>query len=223
MIAVLLKRSKNNIKKVKLRFRKHVKGFTPGLDGTQAYLRLLKLQKEQRKQKGLQKRLYSRYVKNHPYKPTSQTIKWSRHQFIDVEDMKQNIVANHNNQKERYWFDIQFGNILRNVETCEHVQFYPSGNTSFFNVGEHPLVNDSIHAILEQIEGDNIVDKLKRPNSKWTIERICEYVILTTPLQGMPIGSAIKLPDYIMNSKSIISFDGVGNNLCFWYCLAHHK
>ena len=32
----------------------------------------------------------------------------------------------------------------------------------------------------------------------------------------------IILPDYIINSKSLISFDNLKNNLCFWYCIAYH-
>jgi len=34
------------------------------------------------------------------------------------------------------------------------------------------------------------------------------------------IGTSIILPDYILNSKYIIPFDTVENNLCFWICSA---
>lgn len=60
----------------------------------------------------------------------------------------------------------------------------------------------------------------KRPNSKWSVESIYEYVLLTTPLPEVPIGSSAILPDFIKNSKSIVSFQNVPHNLCFWYCLA---
>jgi hypothetical protein len=48
MIAILLQRSRNEIKKVKLRFRKHIMGFASGLEGTKAYFELLKLQKQEK-------------------------------------------------------------------------------------------------------------------------------------------------------------------------------
>src|SRR5207248_1697881 len=35
-----------------------------------------------------------------------------------------------------------------------------------------------------------------------------------------PIGSKIKLPDYIKNSKFIVGLEEVNNNLCFWACIA---
>jgi hypothetical protein len=84
--------------------------------------------------------------------------------------------------------------VLRNIETDERIQFYPSDNTSFFNVNELPLVNTSIDLVSSQLDGDGLLEKLKRPNSKWSIESIYEYVLLTTPLPEVPIGSFVILP-----------------------------
>ena len=66
------------------------------------------------------------------------------------------------------------------------------------------------------------MDRTKRENSQWVVENVYEYVILITPLVGLLIGSDIKLPEHLKNSKSIIAFEGVPNNMCFWYCLAYH-
>ena len=56
--------------------------------------------------------------------------------------------------------------MLRNIETDERIQFYPSDNTSFFNVNDLPLVNTSIDVVLNQLDGDDLLEKLQRPNSK---------------------------------------------------------
>ncbi len=142
IIATLLKRKSTQIRKVKHIFIKRIQGFTSGLEGTKAYLQLLTFQKQERKRIGQQKRLFTRYhIKKYPFKPQSKTIQWTRHLFLGFDELKQNIVKNHHNQTQRYWFDIQFGYILRNVETDEKMQFYPSGNTSLFNANERPLVN----------------------------------------------------------------------------------
>ena len=210
LIGIKTKRKLKEIKKVKLRFRKHIQGYTSGLNGTKAYFELKELQKQERKRKGQEKRLFSRYhIKKHTFKPQSRTVKWTRHLFVGVDDLRQNILNNHHHQTQRYWFDIQFG--------------YPSGNTSFFNVNEHPLVNTSVDNILEQLGGDDVLERLKRPNSRRSIERIYKYVLLTTSLEEIPIGSCLKLPDFIINSRSIVSFERVPNNMCFWVSLAHHK
>lgn len=140
MIAILLKRKSTQIRKVRLRFRKRIQGFSSGLEGTKAYLQLLKFQKQERKRIGQEKRLFSRYyIKKFPFKPQSKTIQWTRHLFLGFDELRRNILNNHHNQTQRYWFDIQFGYILRNVETDERMQFYPSGNTSLFNENERPL------------------------------------------------------------------------------------
>ncbi|EGF79444.1 hypothetical protein BATDEDRAFT_25791 [Batrachochytrium dendrobatidis JAM81] len=103
------------------------------------------------------------------------------------------------------------------------MQFYPSVNTSFFNINEHPLVSNTVDGVLEKLGGDDILERLKRPNSKWNIDSIYEYVLLTTPLEEIPIGASIKLPDFIKKSKGILSLENIPNNMCLWYCLARHK
>ena len=222
MIAVMINKTSKHIKKIRLTFRKYLRGVTSGVEGTKAYFEQIKLQREQIKKLGQEKRLFTRYhIKKHPYKPRSKEIKWSRHLFINAEDLKSKLIENHHKQQLRYWLNIEFGYILRNIETSETTKFYPSYNTSFFDVNKLPMINTSIDEVLGELTNDNIIEKLKRPNSKWVIQRIYEYIVLTTPIPDTPIGSSINLPDFIKNSKSIISFEHVLNNMCFWYCLAH--
>ncbi|KAK5669311.1 hypothetical protein QVD99_003711 [Batrachochytrium dendrobatidis] len=71
------------------------------------------------------------------------------------------------------------------------MQFYPSVHTSFFNINGHPLVSNTVDGVLEKLGGDDILERLKRPNSKWNIDSIYEYVLLTTPLEEIPIGASI--------------------------------
>lgn len=64
---------------------------------------------------------------------------------------------------------------------------------------------------------------LKHPDSKYRIILTTNMFVKILPLNAMMIGcNNINLPDYIINSKSLISFDNLQNNLCFWYCIAYH-
>ncbi|OAJ45177.1 hypothetical protein BDEG_28338 [Batrachochytrium dendrobatidis JEL423] len=121
------------------------------------------------------------------------------------DELKFTIKENHKKQALRYWFNIQFGYVLRNIETDDRVQFYSSDNTCF-NINDSPLVNSTIDTVLNQLDGDDILEKLKCSNSKWSIENIYEYVLLTTPIPEVSIGASVILPDFIKNSKSIVSF-----------------
>ncbi|OAJ44405.1 hypothetical protein BDEG_27633 [Batrachochytrium dendrobatidis JEL423] len=90
------------------------------------------------------------------------------------DELKFTIKENHKKQALRYWFNIQFGYVLRNIETDDRVQFYPSDNTCF-NINDSPLVNSTIDTVLNQLDGDDILEKLKCSNSKWSIENIYDF------------------------------------------------
>jgi uncharacterized protein YlzI (FlbEa/FlbD family) len=143
-------------------------------------------------------------VRKHPYEPKSKTVIWKRYQYTNDEQLRQTIQKNHTEQRFRYYFDIQFGYILQNVETSEQIHYTPSQTTSFFD-GNQVMVNTDISVVLNQIHQDSITEQMKRPNTKYSIEKIYEYVILTTPIPDIPIGAKVKLPPFIKNSKSIIS------------------
>ncbi len=208
---------------MKLQFRKKVQGFISGVAGTKAYNAFTKIQKETKKRRALEeKRQYRNYVRKHPYEPKSKTVIWKRFKYISEDDLRQTIRKNHTEQRLRYYLDIQFGYVLQNVETSEQIHYTPSQNTSFFD-GTQVMVNTDISVILDQIHQDSITEQMKRPNTRYSIEKIYEYVILTTPIPDIPIGAKVTLSQFIKNSKSIIAFEDVPNNFCFWYCLAHHK
>ena len=148
---------------------------------------------------------------------------YSRHRFTTIDELKENVRSNHQTQKLGYIFDIQFGSNLSNIETGETRMYYPSSNTSFYEEGDQPVINNSITELLDSLQLNSIIDGIRRENSKWTVRNLYEYVILTTPLEGIPIGSNIKLPKFIINSNSINGFGDVDNNMCFWFCLASFK
>jgi hypothetical protein len=58
------------------------------------------------------------------------------------------------------------------------------------------LINLSLQSVLEKITSDNLIEKAKRPNSKYYIEEIKEYVLLVTAIPDCLIGSQVKLPGY---------------------------
>ena len=119
-------------------------------------------------------------------------------------------------------FRSELGYYLVNTETSKVQYFYPSENTSFYDLGEQPIINTSVDLVLNDIHNiETIIENIKRESTKWMFERLYEYVILTTPLPDKPIGSNILLPKEIKDKKCIIGFESVDNNLCFWYCLAY--
>jgi hypothetical protein len=164
---------------------------------------------------------YERYVRKHKIKTPSKTTSITRLQFNGIDELHETLKQIHQRQTNQYRLDIWLGYKLRNIETGLEREFIPSYNCSLFSTGS-PIINTSINHILEDLNCENLVEKTKRINSKWSFDSFTEYVVLVTEIEQVLIGASIKLPDYIKKSKSIISFESVQNNLCFWFCLARH-
>ena len=226
IISTIISASYKDVSKVRYKFRKQILGYVEGYEGTKQYHEHIKLQcalKAERIQNGHLKRKYTMHQKKYPYRPLSKKMNFVRRRYINIEDLHDNIRFNHNNQLLRYRLDIQFGYVLRNVATGEIKTFYRSTNSSYYNNYHIPLINDSVEEIIYNLDEHKLVEGIKRTSSSWSVDSIYEYVILTTPLEGMPIGSKINLPDFILKKRCIISFNSSEKNLCFWNCLAYHN
>ena len=132
--------------------------------------------------------------------------------------MRDTIRRVHQKLTLQYRLDIWLGYTL---DTNESRDYLPSYNTGIFEDGT-PLINTSISDVLDKISCEEFIDNSKRPNSKWVFQKFREYVLIITVIPECLIGASIKLPDYIKLSKSIIGFETVPNNLCFWFCLAKY-
>ena len=225
MIATIVDVEMKNIRYVKANYRKFILGYKEGLEGTQRYhefINLKEVQKKKNRAEGVLKRKYTIYKKKHTYKPKSVTAKFVQERYTGKENLFKKLKEIHGELKLRYLLDIQFDYLLRDVATGEERPFYPSDNTSIFGNKTLPVINNSLNEIFDILENNNIVDAIRTEKSSWSVDSIYEYVILTFPLEEMPIGARIELPKYIIDSKSILSFES-DNNMCFWNCLARHQ
>jgi hypothetical protein len=75
--------------------------------------------------------------------------------------------------------------------------------------------------IITHLDEANILEQLalQFPDSATRVIGIYAMASKTFDM-GYPIGTQINLPNYIRNSKNIMSLDKVTNNLCFWACCA---
>lgn len=75
--------------------------------------------------------------------------------------------------------------------------------------------------IISKITKENIISRLAEsfPDTKTKLIGIYSLGVKITRLD-YPIGSNIKLPEYIKASRYIVSLEDVNNNMCFWSCIA---
>jgi hypothetical protein len=78
-----------------LKFRKQVKNYNPGYEGTREYFDDLRFQRELRKRKGIEKRLFTCHPKEYPYSRKSKMTDFSRHPFTTIDELHLALKANH--------------------------------------------------------------------------------------------------------------------------------
>ena len=75
--------------------------------------------------------------------------------------------------------------------------------------------------ILSILTPDKIIEEESKKLGVSSIKLIGIYsIMMKVTILDFPIGSSLKLPDYIRSSRSIIALEGIEYNLCYWGCLA---
>jgi hypothetical protein len=172
IISQLLNIPYRGISGIKLKFRKQVLNYNSGYEGTRKYFDDIGLQRELRKRKGIEKRLYTCHRKKYLYNCRSRMTYFSRHQFTTIDELHLALKTNHHKQTFRYRLNIELGYYLVNTETSKLQYFYPSENTSFYDLGEQPIINTSVDLVLNDIPNlETIIENIKRESTKWKFEK----------------------------------------------------
>ena len=72
--------------------------------------------------------------------------------------------------------------MLQNVDTEKTIQFNISDNTLLFNGNNQSMINMDIDIVLDLIDENDIIERMKLHNSKYIVESIYEYAILQVTL-----------------------------------------
>ena len=136
-------------------------------------------------------------------------------------------------ERQQYIFRLnrEFGLILRYTETREYRYFKPFPNDSLFQRPMYVSRRRDLNRLKLRLQRFNVTDFIlrQRPNTQWkhhliTNVRFCLYHLKYTLGRG-----GVKLPDYITNSRSIMSLDKDSrkrlykDHLCAFRCLVVHR
>ncbi|ULT87159.1 hypothetical protein L3Y34_006741 [Caenorhabditis briggsae] len=101
------------------------------------------------------------------------------------------------------------------------LKLFKPGRNYFFDTVKQINNAEDISNLKKEITVETITHKLTNrfPDSSTRLVGVYAMAAKITRLD-FPIGAPINLPQYILNSTSIISLQNVDNNLCFWYCVA---
>ncbi|UMM20086.1 hypothetical protein L5515_015446 [Caenorhabditis briggsae] len=100
-------------------------------------------------------------------------------------------------------------NFLQASTTPNVVEKTRQANGKYFKVNETEFEQDAEKLVMEE----------RKKFSETKNIGVYAMAVKITRLD-FPIGAPINLPQYILDSTSIISLQNVDNNMCFWYCIA---
>src|SRR5271155_1766303 len=126
-----------------------------------------------------------------------------------LEDVQKCLVATYKNEDSSFKMHISFGYVTEKYEGEEYkVKLYQPSQQYYNDKPTLIRTKKDILKFASKINGEKIIYKIASqfPNSATRL--------------SYPIGSTLKLPEYIKNINLIVGLEGVKYNLCFWACLA---
>ena len=152
-----------------------------------------------------------------------------------VDNIMQHANQVYEKQNSAFRLNLEFGLILVNTDSGEYRYFTPYSNEALFNRPIYVSRRQDLRRLRLRLQGLNITDFIlrQRPDTKWKPVLVTN-VRFTLYHLNYALGTVtIQLPDYVKNSKSIISLDKNSkgkfykDHLCAFRCLAtyqgHHK
>ena len=130
-------------------------------------------------------------------------------------------------QKNVFKVNISLGYILQNKVTGEYGYYGSSqNNQTFFK--KPRTVRNSVdrRVIMEDLEGIDLINLISRPHTKWIFFTITNITFFVYTLDGVPIGSPTRFPEYLRKNKGLHSLISnchgmpYRNSKCFFRCLA---
>ena len=133
-------------------------------------------------------------------------------------------------QVNAFKLNVSFGIILKNSATNQLRYFIPHSNQTLFNTSEIVTSRGDLDRIVERIKSIDVQDHIQnlKENSEWKPQMITNINYNVTPT-NFPLGSAVELPNFILNKRSLVSLHKnqhkvpYKDNLCMFRALYYHR
>ena len=148
----------------------------------------------------------------------------------DSSEVRRALTEMYNNSSEAYRLNLSLGMILRNRSTDEYRYFIPYENDLVFPVNETISNQNDLERVIERLDSTDLGEHVanSRPDSDFEPEMITNLNFYQYNTD-FPLGSEVKLPTCIRNSRSIICLDKnregkiYQDNFCMFRCLDYFE
>ena len=150
-------------------------------------------------------------------------------QHFEIDQLEDKLRQIFRNQPVSFKVNITFGSILQNKET-ENYRYFRPGTDTLFDFPQAVTDAEDLERFIEALKSKNIRDiiEISREDTKSRFI-VLTHIIITIDSMAYPLGySGVKLPDYLLNCRSVITLtsDAKGrpfkDRLCLFRALALH-
>ena len=140
------------------------------------------------------------------------------------DDIRKQMTEIFRKQGHSYKFNISAGTILENIVDGKYRYFVPGSNMYLLDTAIMVSDLQSLEEAITKLIAQNLDEVIRyfRPNSEYRLRFTTQlkYYVYSTEF---PIGSNVKLPDFILKNRFISRGETqkASNNLCFFSALAH--
>src|SRR6266516_45498 len=139
-----------------------------------------------------------------------------------LDDIVKSFMTTYKKENKAFKLLFSFGYVTEKHEEMEYkLKLYQPSQQYFYDEPVCIRNKKDMTSLISKINAEHVVHKIteKFPNSATRLIGVYSVAVKVIRLD-YPIGSKIKLPDYIISSNFVVGLENVGNNLCFWACIA---
>ena len=162
---------------------------------------------KQEREKHKEEEKYCKYIKQYCYNNIDSSDKI--HECLDKTFQK---------ESNAFKINIAFGYV---TEKEHKIHLFKPGKQLFLENLQTIANEQNLCHLKNQITAESVIQRLTQqfPDSQTRLLGIYAMDVKIIRLD-FPIGSEVKLPDYIKSSNFIVGLESVKNNMCFWACMA---
>ena len=139
-----------------------------------------------------------------------------------LDDIKSNFIKTYTKEDNAFKLLFSFGYVCeKNDENQSEIKLFQPGTQYFYQEPTTIKSRKDMNALISRVNEEEVISNLANRFKDTKTRLIGVYSMAVKVIRlDYPIGSKIKLPDYIKRSKFIVGLENTDNNLCFWGCIA---
>ena len=139
-----------------------------------------------------------------------------------LDDIHKSLLTTYEKENNAFRLLFSFGYVCQKHDLDESkIKLFKASQQYFYDKPETIRNKQAVKKLISKLNREEIIQRVAEKFNDTKTRLIGVYSMAVKVIRlDYPIGSKIKLPEYLKTCKNIIGLENVDNNLCFWVCLA---